>query len=438
MRLIRVEAAESTETEFAELIAMGQYFAWDAGTARALTDLEQTILQNPESSGARLWLSLAYSQSERIEEAIQHARSSLSLAKSSKQMASSSHALARHLATVGNLAGALEVLQKVMKQVPAGPVRAGIAAALADIYAKQSPPDSEAAAAFYEMALRDSPGDNDLRFKVAYWYGDITMYSNAFTHYREILRRAPTYGSVLNNLGVAAKHLNMPSKSIEYYRQAQANGESLPCANLASLYLGAGFVSDAQRELDRGRTMEEPHGNVFSAMGDIARLQEHEDKIFSSLDSTAAEWRKFSVNVATALLDTDLSADLSGFYNGLPSNLQLIVGREGEATGTFFYYGRMARLVGRLTGRCLRFTWETLPPGQDDGFSLLATYTGHGLLISENDSLRGYFAPGEFKLNEVWSVLRTQWVLSDRVQLDVQQLAAGPTQFQLGPSDEEA
>lgn len=427
MRLIRAEAAEgSSNTDAVELIAMGQYIAWDAGASRALADLENTVEDHPNSSGARLWLAYAYSETGRIDEAIQHARVSLDSAKTEAQHASSIRALARYLVDSGNRTAAVEVLREGLRKLSTGADRAGMAAHLADVYAQSVPPDNENASAFYELALRDAPGDNNLRFKVAYWYGEITMYSTAFAHYNEILRRDPTYGSVLNNLGVAAKHLNMPIRSVGYYRKAQANGESLPSANLASLYLSAGFVEDAQRELDHGRMSEEPHRSVSSTTGEIARLQEHEDKIFASLDSTTVEWKNFSISLAAALLAPDLSPEISGFYSGVPSNLQLSVAPGGKVTGTFFHYGdHMAHLVGSVTGRCLRFTWESVPTEPNNVFSMLSKSAGHGLLIVEDGSPHGYFAPGEPKLSEVWSVLRTRWMLSGQIQPEAGQLPAG-------------
>lgn len=426
MRLMRMEAAEeSINTDTAELIAMGQYIAWDAGTLRAMSDLEQTVAAHPGSSGARLWLAYAYSEAGRIEEAVEHARLSVSSATTEKQLGSSVRALAGYLASGGSRTAAAEVLQDGLRNLSAGADRAGVATQLADLYAQSAAPDSESASAFYELALRDAPSDNNLRFRVAYWYGELTMYSNAFSHYNEILRRDPTYGSVLNNLGVIAKHLNMPIRSVAYYRKAQANGESLPSANLASLYLGAGFVEDAQRELDHGRRAEEPHRNVFSTTGEIARLQEHEDKIFASLDSTVAEWKTFNIRLAAALLAPSLSQEIAGHYNGVPSNLQLALEPGGKATGKFMHYGdHMARLVGSVTGRCLRFTWESVPAEPNDVFSLLTKASGYGLLIWEDGSLDGYFAPGEPKLTEVWSVLRTRWVLSSRIQAEAGELPA--------------
>jgi len=97
-----------------------------------------------------------------------------------------------------------------------------------------------------ERLLELDPLDSELRFSVAYEYGEQGNSELSLYHYLKI-RIGQREGGAWNNLAVARRELELPSKAVEAYKIAVEKKNTLAMANLARAYLNAGFSSEAEQ-----------------------------------------------------------------------------------------------------------------------------------------------------------------------------------------------
>jgi len=158
---------------------------------------------------------------------------------------------------------------------------------LADIAKSENNQELEASA--LERTLNLDPADSEVRFRLAYLYGEMDNYRLALHHYKLRLAqgREP---AVLNNLGVAFNALKMTGKEIEMYEAASADNR-LARANLSSAYVDRGFLAKAE-ELAAEVAKSEDETERRNATSSLSRItamrsseKEKEEKILTEVTS---------------------------------------------------------------------------------------------------------------------------------------------------------
>lgn len=310
------------------------------------------------------------------------------------------------------------VLQQDLTRTTAPPERSALFVALAKTYETDKPPDHEKAFLMRDLAVRSAPSDKALRFKLAYSYSDRGAHELAFVHYRRVIQLDATYENAQNNAGADADSLSLPIASVTYYRAAQQSGETLPVANLAYKLIAAGFKTEAEALRHDARQKPTVHRNVNLALGELARSEVAEEKKIEQITDRVDKVRGWRFKFAEALLRENVTANLSGTYNGVPSPLTLTVATDGTIHGTFSADGKPASLIGKIEGQALIFQW--LEAGRDVTTSIawyITAKSGHGVLLISGTVLDGYWAEGNSELDSSKGDAWKMWKLSKDTQL---------------------
>ena len=127
-----------------------------------------------------------------------------------------------------------------------------------------------------ERIVQLEPDDWNARFNLAYKYSTMQMNDMSLYHYCQIpfsQRSAIAW----NNLGVAFQQTSLSAKSIEAYKTSAEKGETLAMSNLAYKFMQAGFLKEADEELQRALQIKDFHRNIGEAVSSLKDIPENED-----------------------------------------------------------------------------------------------------------------------------------------------------------------
>lgn len=183
---------------------------------------------------------------------------------------------------------------------------------LGDTYKEQG--DQNIACYLYEMALNYEPTDSDLRFTLAYGYGEIKKYGVAIYHYKTYLntKEGPV---ALNNLGIEYEHLELLGKSVSALKKAESLDETLSNANLSRKYIEKGFYDEAENILTKALEKKDHHKSVDYYLNDLKTSKEGEEEKEKTVLEEAKEYRDFALEFANAIsVPFDTYAEINGLW----------------------------------------------------------------------------------------------------------------------------
>lgn len=168
--------------------------------------------------------------------------------------------------------------------------------------------------AFAEKALELFPTDYDLRFSLAYLYGEKGNDKNSLEHYKFLCENNPTGGS-WNNLGVNYDRVDIKGKAIYSFKEAADKyEETLAMSNIAKGFLNEGFLKEASDILKIARSKEGYNEDVDTVITRLNEMKRNEDKSLTSiLESTVPE-KIFKVTFAEAYI-SPLKGDITGKWS---------------------------------------------------------------------------------------------------------------------------
>ena len=262
---------------------------------------------------------------------------------------------ANALNKAGEYDKAVGELEDALREFETPETRGRLWSALADVYGEHDKHQLRALA--LQQALEVTPGDAKLRFSAGWAYSnaDEELFAPAVIHhYRAALRFAPDYEAARNNLGVAYKRSDLSILGVEEYRRASEEGNTLAAANLAYLYLNAGFAEEAEAIVTNAAENESPHPNVAKATAAIATAREDQEEKRNHLSSRGEQQAVFLGRYAEARIRQ--SAGFTGkwrFQDGkeveVTENADEVVGdwmvRKTKWNFKGTAYGSAARLV---------------------------------------------------------------------------------------------
>jgi tetratricopeptide (TPR) repeat protein len=372
------------------------------GADFAFGDLEKHANAHPGNCGAQYWFGEALSRAGRVDEALKAWRASLANTQDEPARVRAVRAIATALSKMELSGEGRVVLQQELTT---------LFIELAKTYESDKPPDHEKGFLMRELAIRSSPSDKQLRFKLAYGYADRDAHELALVHYRKLIQLDAGYGNAQNNAGVAADALSLPIASVTYYRAAEQLGETLPVANLAYKFIGAGFRTEAAAMLRDISQKTDVHRNVHLALGELARSETAEEKKIEQITERVDRVRGWRFKFAEALLRPTTTTDLSGTYKGVPSPLSLSLASDGTVEGTFSADGKPASLIGNVDGEALIFQWSEIRPEASTAW-YVSLKSGHGVLLISGTALEGYWAEGSSELDAKNADSWKMWKLS--------------------------
>jgi tetratricopeptide (TPR) repeat protein len=352
------------------------------GSNEAFRELEQAAAVHSGDPDVQYWWGASLSRASRYDDALKVFEAARSKAAKESDRVSAALAIARIHSQLERPSAAKAVLREELQHTSGPAERASLYVGLSAVYESDTPADQEKAFLMRELAIRSTPADGDLRFKLAYDYSKHGANELALIHYRALLDQNSGHVVAQNNAGVAADGLLLPLASVAYYEMATEAGSTLAAANLAKRMITAGLKKQAVTTVDEARKAKDVSREVDVAAGQLAHAEAEEETKVEQIEQRVKKVRKWRVEYAGATLAERPSPDdVSGSYAGVPSGLELGMHDDGRVVG-FFRFGldKRAKLTGTIEGSALTFRWsEVTDPKNPLGF--LGAKAGHGVLL---------------------------------------------------------
>jgi len=174
--------------------------------------------------------------------------------------------------------------------------------------------DQNIACYLYEMALNYEPTDSDLRFTLAYGYGEIDKNTLASYHYKVYLNIEEWPGA-LNNLGMQYEKLKLLGKSVSALKKAESLDHTLASANLSRMFIEKGFYDEAENTLIKAFEKKDHHRNVDYYLNELKTSKEQEEENEKKLSEETKEYRNFALEFAKAIsIPFDTYAEINGLW----------------------------------------------------------------------------------------------------------------------------
>ena len=309
--------------------------------ANAVQKLEDLAKKKDVRETALFWIANCHKHSRSYAKAIDAHIRALSGDISQSQRSKHTAELAQCYVTMGNPEKGLKVLASALSQTTEPKAKIALYRAIANIYKKTG--NSMLRSIVLQKILEFVPEDTATLFSAAYSQSEAKLACLCVVNYRTLLRFKQTHYSGLNNLGVECETLDMPIKSVSYYKKAAEGDNTLAMSNLSYRYMNQGFEAEAQNLLDKARKKDEPHQNVGQAMSTLADKKENEDQIWDKVTTEGGKQKEFFWAYADAYF--------------LPSvGEQSFVGQWESPTGKVFTISQ--------DGDSLSAKWETEKDGE--------------------------------------------------------------------------
>jgi tetratricopeptide (TPR) repeat protein len=269
--------------------------AGEEGTLKRLEELKESF---PRNVTVLSNLAAAFAHFDHHGEAAQEYLAAAALSESDPRKASSLRASAAvQLHKDGQTLAADECLSRLRESDHADE-ETRLLYALKEI--AESDKDETLITQILERMIDMRPDDIDLRFELAYKYSQLKSNDLSLYHYLQIpfgKRNAMTW----NNLGAAFQSSALPAKSIDAYRKAASEGETLAMSNIAYKFMNAGFLKDADAELQKALKLDGYHRNVPEALAQLRDIPEKENSSLEEAQSKARPKVEFVRRVGRAL-----------------------------------------------------------------------------------------------------------------------------------------
>lgn len=390
------------------------------GWPQGFTRLKQLSEENPTVGENFFWLAKAYQRTKQWDKAIENFKKCLALSQLGSDRLYAIKGLASSLVAAGKGDEAISELRSGLRESQDPPDQAELYKALGDTLLKVRKSEPLLGIACYEKALALHPTNKDLRFHLAITHADVISPAAALHHYRKILEQGP-HQYAANNAGAEASALDLPFTSVDLFKTAADEENTLAMANMARSLIDAGFEQLAKELLERARQLPNPHENVDLFLGRIPERKTKEKDKMKELDKkvkTIIQWRRLEAEaIAQEPVDPN---SLSGTYKQIDGTVVKIFCKEdgtvfGEAKGT----DKLLTFIGRAEGALLRFTWNTTPIEREKPKTILGggllnlglrqPSSGMGILISEHggETLTGYRVKTNSPLDPIdWNLSR--------------------------------
>ncbi|HDY7853081.1 TPA: hypothetical protein RQK38_001740 [Vibrio vulnificus] len=174
--------------------------------------------------------------------------------------------------------------------------KAAIYRVLAGTEKKLGNPDM--AACCLDKYTQLKPDDLNGLFDSAYSASEASITELAVYNYELLSNRNSSNPFAWNNLGVEAQKLGFHIKSVNSYKKATAQENSLAMANLGYKLLHAGYTDEAENYARKALEYVDVHQNVYNLLSDIESQKETEQTRWNDLQAKSykkqAFYRKFT------------------------------------------------------------------------------------------------------------------------------------------------
>ncbi len=285
-----------------------------AGNEAALANHEQLLneTQDPaDKEAVANWLSWSYSNTKNYAAEQALWLRMLEFSREDDRKANYASRLSGSYVSANEHEKATELVQQLLRSTTDPKSLSVLYSALGE--AKKASGDVFLSAIAYEKAAQYKPNDIDKLFSAAYSEGNGDLEQSSYLNYDTIIAVRSDHAASLNNVGVQSSNLGMSERSVNFYRLANKHGNTLAAANLAYLYIGAGFFAEAEVLIREALNQKETHPNVAAAHADLEKKRKNEEEAHRKAIELGTRQRAFIWSYADARFRKSLNAsDISG------------------------------------------------------------------------------------------------------------------------------
>lgn len=246
-----------------------------------------------------MWVALCYEHVQNYNKAIEIYNLILEQNLSDVEKAKNLGYVAYCWYSLGKSDKGIETLTNALTYLDSDEAKLNLYGSLANLYRKVDNKNYLSIA--LQKTLQYKSDNKGSLFDSAYAQGDAKFFKLSLMNYETLLGFNSKHLAALNNIGVTSEELEMPIKSVEFYKRASKEGNSLAKANLAYQYMNSGFASEAQEILDIARREDNPHRNIGEAITHLSDKIDQENKKWNALISDAIKQQHFFWEYAEAL-----------------------------------------------------------------------------------------------------------------------------------------
>jgi len=397
-----------SETDPVARIRFSNFLLYDRasrGDRLALDKLKALLEQNLGDLNALGWLARVYSHFSEHHKAEQlFVRSAPHIDPTCQADFTAAHAKA--LRSDGKAADAIRILRESFRVSTSDDDRLVIWKALAS--AAEDTKDQDLEISFLEKVMELEPTNHDLRFRLAWLYGETNRDELSAFHYRILQRTQGEDTAIGNNLAVAYKAMGLTASQVEEYLKVTEKHD-LAKANLAQIYATAGFLEIAEsyaKSVLQSTKDSNANSRARGVLEDVAATRAKEDQAIQNIGENSRNERQFLSDFANGYSDQPLPT-FSAPYKVRGDKIKISVkGNEitgssseirewnGGLLGLFSLNAigtpphkrlHVATLTGTITSRAGTFELTTEVFNPPESTKPESTSTTNGLFIIEPD-----------------------------------------------------
>jgi len=259
-------------------------------------------------SSLHLYLSQVYAHHGSVALAHERAEMAVSSAQNAEDRANAVSVLAQTVFSMNERAVSYTLLKNEISATKDRKVASKLALDLSELFGNDGKRMWQVLA--MELAMSKMPENHDKRFLLAHAYSSEQLPLMALLHYTRLLRRKPNHATALNNLGAELSGLSLRALAIERYQEAVRNGSALAAANLAHVYIDAGFHADAQRFIETAEKLGD-EARIHAAKVRLLEEKASQEQLLETHRQRTAAVSALLVNAAEGMINTD-DIDISG------------------------------------------------------------------------------------------------------------------------------
>lgn len=257
----------------------------------ALQRLEELTNNDDASGNVLFWLANCHEFALNYNKAIEAHQRALSAKINDTERANHIVSISQCMSKIDKTDDGIAFITLNLNNVESEKAKAALYKGLADLHEKSGNIVLRAIA--FQKVLQYKPEDRESLFDAAYSQSAAKFSQLCTTNYHTLLKFNPDNYSALNNLGVECESLEMPIKSVQYYKRAIEKDNTLAMANLSYRYMNQGFEQEARDILNKAKSKDKPHRNVGEAIANLEDRKESESKKWDEIMNQGIKQQQF-------------------------------------------------------------------------------------------------------------------------------------------------
>ncbi|WP_346863870.1 hypothetical protein [uncultured Draconibacterium sp.] len=229
--------------------------------------LNDNNLGDSDKYQVNFYLGLCYKDSGNIEKTINQFNNAIDLAQNEEQLSDCSFQISMVYKEDKAYEKSISVLVDRISKLDSDKSKAWLYRVLSNIYKDLD--NSLMRLSCLEKSIELLPNDTNTLFDIAFDYAASGYEDSSIVYYLNLLRFKPKHANALNNIGSGFKTKEMLFESIEYYKKAMEQDNTLAVGNLCFQYINAGFKEEALELIDKYKNHENLEQMVIKAQDEI-------------------------------------------------------------------------------------------------------------------------------------------------------------------------